>query len=811
MSSIRSVQTWGLLVPLCAAVICGAQAGVITQNLDFVAANQNPFAAGPAYTAVYEQAIPLPTQRTDFPAIIIPLSPASYPRVELGGSVTGEMNLDFWASLNTGRLNINYPVQAALNVPDSLTVGQTFSLGSGANVLPAGYSQLILVPAGSFSGSPGASNYLTTAQISSGAPSLTTSNPGIAAGVDFNITNHNFLYAQGCATPLSITCAYIVKEDLPSLGSKTITLVSASTAGSVQILPDVGGGTYSLPQTIPLGTFASFTVDKPDLRQNGTLVGSSLQADKTSNVATLTLDIDALLSNAVLNPLLLPPLTGDIGPIGYSLLDASASLSGGLYQSLDFNVTHTKVTLVFDHSVRARVNGVDHGIVNALEFNAGDDVKLSPVGFVTTLHVVPSFTLDNNLHNSTGIALTGSLDAKALEASLGSLGSTGFLASGHVDVPLGQLELYHNDFSVDIKRVWGNAFDIHFGLNPRAVGVSVDLTELTEGSDGSATFHFRLIRDGSVLDEFDVAGRVQRFLPCPSCDIGTAFFLPDTEVFGTIDGESVDLGDAFCWSGLCLDGFDLSSLDGLVHAATAVGFDPVLFADESQDFFVSDPLLTDEFVSHGASVPDPGFVYEYNPEFYEELLSATAPEPTTLSILGLGLAGLGVMRRRRAALSRATRRTTGRGRPSRPLRHGRNRNAGRAGAAGPTRTPAGVTLDATVLKRRSLIQKIADFRKVRDTGARAVGEAHRHTFCADGAAGFGAARPAGQDAQGRRRRNRDQPGARRVQARHQPLIQPAGGRDRQRRRQGSGCRPRHGNVDERLVVHERRGRRQRQR
>lgn len=324
MVAARSFRHWCALA-LTIAGLDHAWAEVITRDLDFAAVNQNPFIAGPAFFNVYDQAIPLPTQRTDFPALIIPRSPATYPRLEFGGSVTGEMNLDFWAGINSGRLNINYPVRATFDLPDSRTVGRTFSLGSSATVFPDGYSHLDLVGLGSLSGwAPSSSSYHGLAKSSAGAPSV---------------------------------------------GNRTITLVSASTDGNVRILPDVPGAatTFSLPQTVRLGTFASFTVDKPDLGQQGTLVGSALQASKARPFATLTLDV--LLSNAVLNPLLLPPLTGNIGPVRYSLLDANSSLSGGLYQNLDFNVTRTNVTLAADHYFRARQNCIDRRAVKTLEFN----------------------------------------------------------------------------------------------------------------------------------------------------------------------------------------------------------------------------------------------------------------------------------------------------------------------------------------------------------------------------------------------------------------------------------------------------------
>ena len=627
--SARLVATALFLFSVCPSE--QAAATVIEQDADFVALNQNPFASGPSTVVDFQQAITLPTLRTDFPAVTIPapIPPATF---QFGASVTGDMDLAFYGSLNPGQLNINYPVATTFTIPDGLRIGQTFSLGTTSAVAPSGFSQVLGAPVTTFTdGVP--RSYLTVAQAAAGAPSLTTSNPGIAAGVDLDITNHNFLSLQGCLPILG--CADILKQDLPSLGQQTITLLSASTVGNVQVLPGVPGAaqTFSLPTTIPLGTFANITVNPPNLAQTGVLTGTNLMASTTSNVASLNLSIDGLISSTVLNPLLLPPLTGSVGPIDYSLLQATASLNGGLFQNLNFADNGTQITLIFDHLVRARVNGVDLGAVSQLSFMAGDNLQLSPLGFIATLHVQPILTLKNNLANTTGVSLSGELQASALSASLDGLGSIGPLVQGDTVLPLGQFPVIQNNFGVDMKPIFGAPFDINFGANLQ--GLSLQMTEISDDGNGHVTYQFNVTSLGQAVGAFDVTGRNQFIGLCTTCDISETVFLPDSDVSVVIGGQTIDLGDIFCVSGPCNNALDLSPLESFVQSANVAGFNPVFFADAAPDQQISSPLLTNDFVSHLASTPDPGFTFVDNPALFNELIGV--PEPSTLALLAAGL------------------------------------------------------------------------------------------------------------------------------------------------------------------------------
>jgi hypothetical protein len=617
-----------------------AGATTIERDTDFVALNQNPFESGPSEITPFQKPIALPTVSTDIPAVTIP-SPVPPVFFQFGASVTAAMDLTFYGSLNPGRLDINYPVSTTFTIPDALQVGQTFSLGTSSAVTPGGFSQLVSTPVTLFGPDGAPHDYLTVARNSAGAPTLTTTNPGIAAAVDLDITNHNFVALQACTPVPLVPCADIVKANLPSLGQQSITLLSASTAGNVQILPGVPGvsQTLSLPQSIPFGPFSKLDISAPDLAQTGVLSGTSLVANKTSTVASLNLSIDGLISNTVLNPLLLPPLTGSIGPIDYSLLKANASLDGGVYQNLNFADQGTQITLAFDHLVRARVNGVDEGAVSMLSFTAGDDVKLSPIGFVPTLHVVPILGLANSLNSNTGITLGGTLSASALSASLAGLGSIGPVNLGNVNVTLAQISLLQNQFGVDMKSIIGAPFDINFGADLN--GISLTLNQINDDGHGHVTFNFNVAMLGDPVASFDVTGRNQIIPLCPTCDINETIFLPDSEVTVTIGGQTFDLGDIFCVSGPCNAALDLSPLESLIHSADVAGFDPVFFADGAPDLQILDPVLTNDFVSHLSSDPDPGTVFVNDPALFDQLTSV--PEPSSMSILLFGLVGAWVM------------------------------------------------------------------------------------------------------------------------------------------------------------------------
>jgi hypothetical protein len=83
---------------------------------------------------------------------------------------------------------------------------------------------------------------------------------------------------------------------------------------------------------------------------------------------------------------------------------------------------------------------------------------------------------------------------------------------------------------------------------------------------------------------------------------------------------------------------DLSAFGSLVQSANVAGFNPVFFADIAPDQLISGPVLSNDFISHLSSAPDPGFTFADNPALFNELIGV--PEPSTLPVLALGLIGM---------------------------------------------------------------------------------------------------------------------------------------------------------------------------
>ncbi len=626
----------------------GASATVIDNNVNFVAKNQNPFETGPSVTRSTSYSFALPDTTANTPTVKIP--PAGSPTyAQLGASVGGDVSLDFSASLSTGKLFLNLPVVTSLTVPDPYTVraGSAFTVAGTADIAPQGFTKLATQTTYDRLGSGALiGTFDQVIRPSSGLPSLTTTSPGIAADLGLSIVNHNSAFLQGCVGAIvGSVCTDVFRADLPSLGQLNLPLVHADSTGSVTLLPTVPAlsQSASLPKTFPIADYATFTVDAPKLNQAATLSGGNLVAHTDTDIVSATVDLDRLVDDFVLRPSLLPTINGTLGPIGYSLMDAKATVASGLYQDLEFT-PRPSIGLIFDDYVKATVNGQSLGAVQALTFEPGDLVTLAPTVFRSTLGVTPFYAMPNELANTTGLQIDGRLDVSLLSAS--AIGeSTGYAFSGTVAPPPLQIPFYTNQFGVDIAPVLGSRFDLQFDLFGDVTENQMLWQQESANSDGSAVYRLLVDLPEATL-QYLVTGREQVFLrTCPGCD-GSDFdvvFLPDQPLViydSDFFPDGLNLGEIFCISctGLSLD--DFTALAVAADDGELFYFSPYAHELELPDLcFACDPLLS-QVVQRYSFVPDAPNVLVDRPFPGYYPFSVPVPSTVLLLIFGLGASAL---------------------------------------------------------------------------------------------------------------------------------------------------------------------------
>lgn len=527
-----------LLLPfgLLAAQHC--QAGVVDKILDFTAFNQNPWYEGPAFVLdKHEDWIPL-TWNQDISGSFTPTdiiinqlsdlvgkdlnsqatsligqlaSGAGIFGAEFGGNTSGALGISYGLHVSGGTVDANYPVNVKLDLPSgSLTPGQAYTIGSSFSVPTPGTqgtvsldSLLSTVKNNTPAYAASISNYLTTTAskaslataLYDGHPYLETTFPSFNASANLIANVSGSLYVN--VTALGQELARI-NTDLGS-ADYSQSLASISSHG-VSVL---GTQFVNFDSSYQIGGVGSVSFQMPTLDTHGGIApdGSLTSGGVFPNVISLQINASSLV------PL---PLSGGVGPVGYTLLSASAGPELGIAQHFDLQPT-TRVKMVFNSPVQYLGSDGKYHLApnNTVDFAAGEAVNIRPVGTsgflsLNALKAQPTYYLQNSFENKTNLSLGLAEQVTALSLNT-PLGPATAYAPDPFRQSLGEVSLYDSRFPLSFDAIQGEemtwSFDQRLGptfMNKVAAGV-------TDGQGNTGLDLYQVIIGGN--DIFDLYGR----------------------------------------------------------------------------------------------------------------------------------------------------------------------------------------------------------------------------------------------------------------------------------------------------------------
>ncbi len=412
------------LIFLCFACLSpAAKAETFSTNLVFSKTGQNMWGAGDAWTFDRSMFLGIQGSKSGGLDLIWDWANAG---AAVTGSISYKAGLDLGMKIDSGSVDVAYPVGVTLDFPDVITEGELIHIGS------------------SFSVQNGASLNTSFPSITPKAEAVLQldANLKIRACYIFDCSNWNLVNAN-------LDYSY---DLLAALGIPTATGESA---------------------TYPLD-FGNIEVTIPaDLDTVGTVSGNNL-VSKTGEFAGEFLD-------ARLNLLTLGELIP--GPVGAAFKTFNAIEEGYIYHNDDvFGLSYAWNTIDLDVGAIARIMQ-DFEFVPDLRvdlvtnegdiftsFKVGDSVDvIVPEGMGSGIELTPVFSLNNSFTNETGLRIDPVFDFLFLSGD-------GYLTIrpviGHEYIGFGplvdvtwiepglEIPLYSHTFSIDFPEISGDAFSI---------------------------------------------------------------------------------------------------------------------------------------------------------------------------------------------------------------------------------------------------------------------------------------------------------------------------------------------------------------
>jgi hypothetical protein len=338
--------------------------------------------------------------------------------------VSGEIGLQVGFHLDSGSVDLSYPVTTTLSFPgEQVELDQPFTLGS------------------SFATGSGAT--------------LATTFPNIQAFADFVFDVRATASGEACA-------AGICKDGSTTLfdQDKTLELAAFNRGGDGEVR--VLGANVLVGEPIDF-TFGELTLDIPNINTVGSYNAQTgvMTSTGQDDFLRLTMDLDLLATSA----LGIPPLEGDaciadVFCVGYNILDAEAGPDVNIGQTFTFT-PELMVTYAFSSPVR-ELDGTE---ITSKTMKVGQSVQLLP-GQNANFTVTPTFALDNTFRNQTKLLISGVLDIDALEGSIPLIGDFGPVFSREFSTSQAGLTVFNNQWSFLFAEIEGESFEIEVVPEP---------------------------------------------------------------------------------------------------------------------------------------------------------------------------------------------------------------------------------------------------------------------------------------------------------------------------------------------------------